>query len=313
MPYRLSDLVVIGERRVHPEALRAEAESAEIASEWGVARSGDYGTMTAYLFPDAPFDRLVTITLLNDLLFYLDDAHERHAGRALEDATFATYLAAFVHGVTPADPDRVHRAAVAVRQRLLDGMAPSSFARFSASLERHLRAALGARESTGRGGGRIDLERYLDDRVKDSGMEIVLDLAEYGGDFSLSDDARSATAPLRADAAAIGALLNDLFSYPKEVLAHGSRYNLVAVLEQDFPRDEAVARAITIVNGYSEGFLAKERSLPVFADDRARGSAARYVMALRQQTSAAWYWQLSTPRYRSDEALFPELRSSATR
>ena len=83
------------------------------------------------------------------------------------------------------------------------------------------------------------------------------------------------------------------------------------MLEQDLPRDEAVARAITIVNGYSEGSLAKERSLPVFEDDLSQRSASRYVTALRRQTSAAWYWQLATHRYRSDEALFPELRAPA--
>jgi hypothetical protein len=308
-PLRLSDLLVIGPCSVHAEAAAVVETSAVTCESWGIRLPtfDDYATMSAHLFPEAPFERLVTITLLNNLLFYFDDVHERHDPLAPSPGALREYLAAFATGRLPPAADVLHGAAVELRERFLSAMPAASFERLVFALERHGRAvaSLPADITVD---GKIDLDRYLEARIQDSGMEIVIALIEYAGAFTLRDDLRPLVAPLAAACAAIGAFQNDLFSFHKEVPEYGSRFNLVAVLAQDRPLEDAAREAVARVNRYSERFLELEQALPIIADEEGRIAMTRYVAGLRHQTTASWHWQASTPRYRSDASLFRELR-----
>mmetsp|Transcript_28513 Transcript_28513/g.46044 ORF Transcript_28513/g.46044 Transcript_28513/m.46044 type:complete len:139 (+) Transcript_28513:316-732(+) len=101
----------------------------------------------------------------------------------------------------------------------------------------------------------------------------------------------------------ISCLMNDLFSYEKEVLRYGSRFNLLAVMmnANDLTFDEAVDCAVRKLNNLMDAF-------PATTPDLEGADLKLYYQALRDIVNGAWFFQISTNRYRSRSSPFPELR-----
>ncbi len=104
---------------------------------------------------------------------------------------------------------------------------------------------------------------------------------------------------------------NDLFSYEKEVLRLGSRFNLIAVLMEakQLSFAEAVHETIVLLNREAVEFFELESNLPVREEPHLNEAARLDANGLKAQIIAAYHWQYSTNRYRSPHSPFPELRT----
>lgn len=315
----LAELRSIGPARVNPAASAAEATAARWSRELGIAQPhlAEYQTMSAYLYPDASEERLATIVLLNNLLFLVDDTlgQARPTSGPASPATRHRIDACLevLHGDDPpsgaAETDPLYRACQWLWQQLRSGTAPTWRDRFHTSMRRHLRVVTVPLDAIVVN-GRPDLDRYLELRLRDAGMETSLDLIEYAQEEPLPPEALGdpALQTMRQCITHIGGLTNDLFSYEKEVLRHGSRFNLVAVLMDGhrLPFAEAVRQAIRIINGYTTAFERHYHQLPGPTDPYLR-AVGRYAAGMVDVINATYHWQMSTARYRSPTSPFVEL------
>ena len=107
----------------------------------------------------------------------------------------------------------------------------------------------------------------------------------------------------------IGGLMNDIFSYEKEVLTHHSRFNLLAVLQEvdGIPFSEGLDYAVRILNEYTAAFMDMYERIPHFDDATINRNLRLYYEGLANMINGTWHWQLSTNRYRSYNSPFPEL------
>ncbi len=108
----------------------------------------------------------------------------------------------------------------------------------------------------------------------------------------------------------IAAILNDLFSYEKEVMLLDSRFNLVRILmeTEQCSFAAAVDQSISMINTWIAKFETIAHA-PLELKLDSKSHAVDYIHGLRQQIAAAWHWQLATNRYRSPDSPFPILRT----
>ncbi len=310
---RLSDIFIISPARINPNATKAEATSAVLCEKWGIKPPNFSGfvTMSAYLFPRASLARLETIILANNFLFYVDDCFDRHdpemQAHQVELRERNLIFARIFAG--QAQPDRgnnLHLVCYELRQRFVRLANDGWMARFRTSLRDHLIGVVhqGERQRP------LGLEEYMDMRVLDSGMKPAIELNEFANDLYLSPRMLEDPDIQRMDrnCALFASLTNDLFSYEKEVMTYGSNFNLLAVLMENEGYDflRAVDAAVGLINGCSTEFLAASEAVQErYGDDLVIHS---YIQGLREQFTATWHWQISTPRYRSPHSPFAELR-----
>lgn len=308
----LSDVTVVGEARVNPHAESAESISRSICRAWGIEPPNFSGfvTMSAYLFPRASEERLIETILVHNFLFFIDDAFDRHDPRMQRDEAaqrarnqaFAEILAGERR---PAAGDRLQGICGELRERMR-ALAPESWMRrFARSFAGHVLGVVH------HGDAALDLPTYSHLRVLDSGMKVTIELNELANGRFL-DEAVAADPELRRmdlECSLYASHTNDLFSYHKEVVVHGSTFNLVTVMmaEHECGFDEAVHHAVAFINEHVGLFEeAAARLEQRYATD---ADVLSYVEGVREQAIATWHWQISTPRYRSPDSPFPELRS----
>src|SRR5690606_9756520 len=87
--FTLSDIIVVNDLKRNVHAPQAEYDASCISDELGIKLDNfdDYNTMSAYLFPDASYDQLLAIIMLNNLLFYIDDLWDRNDDDVVDDIT----------------------------------------------------------------------------------------------------------------------------------------------------------------------------------------------------------------------------------
>jgi len=267
--------------------------------------------MSPYLFPRTNLGRLTTMTLMFNFLYFIDDIYDRHDPSIIDsqgDKAQAILESASVFaGMSEPTPgNRLHEACWDLRRRFLQSATPKWFQRFVGSLKNHLTGSI--EESTD--ATPLSLHDYLEIRYADAGMRPTMNMIEFAYDTYLSPEELEDQQIRRAqkDCALFASLSNDIFSYEKEVIAHQSNFNLIPVLmhQEGCGFQVAVHKAVEMVNGYAEDFLAVESE---FEGRPLSESIANYVQGIRDQFIASWHWQMSTPRYRSPDSPFPELRS----
>jgi germacradienol/geosmin synthase len=121
-----------------------------------------------------------------------------------------------------------------------------------------------------------------------------------------------ASGPLRAlENAAMdyACLLNDLFSYQKEIEYEGEIHNAVLVVQTFFDCDYPTAFAMTadLMSSRLEQFLhVKERELPVMCDEfgldeNGRAALASYVRELEDWLAGILNWHRKVRRYKEED------------
>jgi hypothetical protein len=154
---------------------------------------------------------------------------------------------------------------------------------------------------------------YIRLRELDSGMEPEINLIEYAYNIFLPDWVLGHEVVSKATlmCARIGGLMNDVFSYEKEVIIQKSRFNLLAVLQEveQVSFVEAVDHAIYVLNEYTATFKEMRHHIPLFEDAEINDKLQLYYEGLANMINGTWHWQMSTNRYRSPKSPFPELRT----
>ena len=247
----ISRIMVVGELQRSPFAAQAEAAMRDFAQKWNILQLPNfnhYSTMSAFQFPTASLERLATIGKMSCLFFYIDDDcavnnHLNKANEVLADSMTATSkqeeLASlgfiFRTGQLPSASTNLQRALYEVRQEFLAMSDENTgyFSRFLDSAEqyllKHSRPSAFVEKAAD---GTIDLQSYIAWREDDCGMCPHIDLIEFADDFTLPEAV--ITHPilqhLRRACARIGGLMNDIFSYYKEIVVEGNRFNLVNLI-----------------------------------------------------------------------------------
>lgn len=316
----LSDLKLVGPKQVNPRAEEAQEIAEKLCRDAGIHLSSfdGYHTMSPYLFPHASLDRLIAAILITDFLYYVDEAYERHA-RLERDQDEDIYLRdvfdrciqIILYGDMPEDSHPLYDASLMIHEKALPLTTVAWLKRFITVTLQHLKSTTYNLDDVVDEGG-DPIEAYIALRELDCGMRPTMHLIEIANDCHLPDAVkyhpyiRSVEQPT----ANIGGLMNDIISYENEVIRYGSRFNLVALLEdyRNLSFEEAVSEAVKIVNRNTEDFLERSQNIPDFGDDDTNALVARYVDALRDEIIATWHWQVSTTRYKSPNSPYPELR-----
>jgi len=324
----ISRIMVVGEAQRNPFAVQAEAAMWDFMQKWNMQSPNfnHYCTISAFMFPAASLESLKTIGKLNCLCFYIDDCAVSYpldtANEIPTDAVTAILkqeeLASlgfiFRTGQLPLAPTNLQQAFYEVRQELLvlSGENTDYFSRLldcaQQYLVKHSHPSAFVEKAAD---GTVDLQSYISWREVDCGMYIQSNMIEFADEIVLPETViiHPILQRLRQSCNRIACLMNDIFSYYKEIVVEGNRFNLINLIQENtgIGLKEAVEEAINIVNGYTIEFLEYEKQLPYW-DDKTDLAVKKYVEGLKSQISASWYWQISTPRYRSPHSPFRELR-----
>ena len=269
-----------------------------------------------HVYPTTPLPRLKVAGLFNQWLYFLDDQYDDHpqfgddvgAVRALMHRS----LSVLTSGRLPADPTPFDRLGQRVFKQLVAGADAYWRSRFLGNVADYLfRGSLSALEVRSQG-LKLSLAEYYDLRLLDSGVLPVLDVVEYAIEtaFPPSVAQHEAVIELRLRAARHIAFVNDLFSYAKERVAHGEPFNLLHILmkSEPLPFQAAVERAVRMINAEMEGFVDAESRLPLGGE--LDSALTAYVDGLKGWVRGNVEFSLASPRFRTANAPFQELRSA---
>jgi hypothetical protein len=317
----ISDLGVIEPLRHNPHAKEAEAIAKVHCQRLGIHLDNfdGYNSMSAFLYPRTSLERLVAIITIMNLLYYIDEAFERHE-RVEEDPeenlylrkVFQSCVPILLYGETPKTDNVIHGGCKLIHDLLAPLTTVDWLKRFVGTIGEHLMSTTYTLKDVIESNADDMLEKYIDLRRLDCGMNPTMNMAELAYGFYLPDTVKAHPFIKQVEAATanIAGLMNDLFSYEKEVIEYGSRFNLIAVL-MDYKQltfEDAVAESVAIVNQNTNDFLRLKDAIPSWENKATEDMVRQYVDALEDQISATWYWQQTTDRYRSPTSPFPELR-----
>lgn len=310
-----ADLFMLTEARHHPQAAVIERASARIAESTGLAtdrRFAAFNTLVSHVYPTAPVERAVTAAIWCNWLFYFDDTWDEAAPAEGDLDALQAHIRAtlgVLRGERGAGHDPLLRYAALFRRRAMAHRSEGWMRRFCQSAEDYL--IFGTMPAFRHHADRStpDLQAYLDQRERDSAVHTALDLIELAQDQELPEAVLvdPDLAALRRATVRTVAVLNDVFSYPKEVLVHHNPNNAVYVLQvhEGLDEQEAIVRTVGLANELA-------REVAVLSQ---RLCARHRCGALDAWLEGVRVWQrghiessLVEARYRSADSPFAELR-----
>ena len=316
----LADIKEIDNPRINPRAEESQVIAKKICQEAGIHLDtfDSYNTMSAYLYPEASVERLVGIIVIMNFLYYVDDVYERHA-RTEGDHSQEAYLHQVFDNcarimLTGKMPEHIHtlyESCLATYKIVRPLTNAEWLGEFIIKTLQHLKSTTDGVYEIADDTENI-VENYIKLRGFDSGMYPAIHLIEFANNFYLPPEIRDHPyiREMEDATANVGGLMNDIFSYEKEVIQYNSQFNLIAMFEHyhNLSFKDAVHESVMVVNRNTDNFLERERNIPDFGDDERNLIAARYVRGLRYQINATWHWQKATDRYYSTNSPHPELR-----
>lgn len=168
------------------------------------------------------------------------------------------------------------------------------------------------------------VEDYVNHRYHTSGMPHIVLFIQYStGHFIHKDDLLRAgiveqMERLHKAAALIGALMNDMFSFEKEVIDNNCDSNLVmaiAMNKHDWSLEEILLHAAGIVRDLLKEYICFSNYLRVISKDLRREHSfdpellTIHLDGLDRCVQASWLWQVYTKRYKRPGSIFKETRS----
>lgn len=282
----------------------------------------DYHTMTAYLYPRTSARRLITINVLMNLLWFIDDYFEDGQGEADDShspdlaSLFAVVANILLSGEVPNHDNKWLNVVMALRQRFVKQGGEKWLPRLVDSLHHHLQYVTLKHEETV-ADWQSDIENYVEFREGDSGMYVAVDCVEFAYGIDLPEEIWGDPIIQRArrDVTNVGGLINDLMSYHIDQ-REGSQFNLISVVQnaKDCTHEEAVHHAVAIVNSFIEDFyqckvaMKNKTFTQITANPQVHYIVNQYMQGLEDQIAASWFWQIDTNRYKSADAEFEALR-----
>lgn len=321
LPFILSEINVHSSAQVNPNAKLAEEIIEGQCRDLGIwiPQLKDYTTMSAYLYPHAGLQRLITIGLYMNFLFFVDDTYDRHFKDrdAINDQiamrkVFDSCTNILLKGIAPDDTHLLYDVCFELRRQFLENGSEAWLRRLVHSTLAHLKSTTYTIDDIINNNGDV-VNDYIALRVLDAGMNPTIDCLEFARNIFVPDAIinHEYLRQLRSYVGKIGALSNDLFSFTKEIIGTQSRFNLVCVL-MDYDQlsfQQAVRRSVEIINDCIDEFHQYAKMSPKWETKEIDRSVRQYIEGLNDQIVASWHWQISTNRYRSPDSPFPELRT----
>ncbi|MEO1254969.1 MAG: terpene synthase family protein [Bacteroidota bacterium] len=279
--------------------------------------------MTAYLHPSTVDDhRLYLLGCYYAILFFIDDVmgNEFRSDMTSEEQYRADYemdiLMNFLQiGKKSEQPSKLLAPVV----EILEGFSKLAQAKwldhFLQFTQEHLSLAVDDLNSTSL--GHITPEKYTELRNHVSGMYPAILMMEFASNTYLPRVELQGTGLLKDIerleylCAAIGGLVNDFFSFEKEVLDAQSDFNIIPVMmmHENLSLEEAIHKAAVYTNNlYSEyKCVAKDVREQINRSPWSE-SVQNHINAMDLCNQAVWVWQVDTDRYNRQLSIFHELR-----
>jgi hypothetical protein len=309
----------------------AERFVRDFAATYGVKPTNfeGYNTMSRFLYPGAvSAERLAAACMVHSLFFFIDDLFFdsdkvidprlhgiepelcREPRRVVE--LVLRLMNAFKARALSKEPDRLEEAfqyaGVYVAKQA--GGDEAWFQYFVETVEDYINAV--AFRNRDMEEHVRDLESFTEMRERDTGGLHTCVLIELTNAIALPEEMREDPTMQRLTQLCIrqASFVNDIVSYPKDVLHEDSKFNLIKLLmdKKQLGFAEGAREAIAIVNECNREFLqlAKE-----FEANESHPEVKRYVRGLQELMSGHVYWELTTERYRTKGSPFPELESES--
>lgn len=313
----LSDIDVLGESKVNPYMDEVNKRTEEICLQLGIRANNykGYTTMTPYLYPYGDIDCLVTTCVFLNFLFFIDDFinDDLMKEHDLENrAIFKECMYILQGKPPPKSPHMLHNVTYEIYLLFRDTAHPEWMKRFIQSVASYLKYTTLPIDSI-KTNGYWNVDRYIAHREQVSGMYPTVDLIEYTSRICLPQSVvdHPFIQSMRRLTAQYCCLLNDIFSYHKEVIECGSQFNLIHVLQESWNLsfEEALHESVRRLNYIAADFRQLAHYATRWQNDTSRHLIEIYVSGLNDQFIAAWHWQMSTNRYRSPDSPVPELQT----
>lgn len=310
----------------HPEISTLKKSTTSFGEKYGILLpdADAYITCSMFLFPEAPLDKIITISKNYAVDFYLNDKMGRDARPANHEMqvlyAIRDRLAAIGSDLQLKDgASLAEKASIEVLKEIADGAPKSWFDNFLRLYLAHINVAHQSYDLNSLGYIQ-SIEDYIRMRADISGMPHTVAMIEYADgvflDWDLLAQIGIAEEVKRAGetVAYIGALTNDFFSFEKEVIDNQSDSNLIfLVLVNNFRMrlDEAIQVAGHIIRD----LLADYAAAMDLIEDRIQQSAIsalsktdlhRYLKGLKYVLQACWTWQTYTQRYKRPSSIWQQ-------
>jgi hypothetical protein len=283
--------------------------------------------MTAYLNPTPDYARLTAIGKVYSFMFYMNDTIGREkmgkmtSQQVGEVRRTLDRLYTLLHtGQLPPDSGSIERGAYEAHEEVRQLADPVWFHAFMEMMELHLQPSFFDQNSRIQGQV-LSMKEFIDRRLHVSGMYVTLSLMEFGdnqylpwdllGSLNLSDSVRH----LQWLCVAIGALMNDIFSYEKEFIVEGSDFNLIPIIylnNPDWSFHKTIMKATGVVRNLVRNFRDLEDDIYANLTQHeavhpAMVKAVRtHMLSLRGSVQATWIWENYTERYKNTATIFRE-------
>jgi hypothetical protein len=295
----------------------------QTAKEWRVYRSDAHfdetASMSLFLYPYAPAERVEVAVLFNAIGFFLDDGlgHDKHHGALQANRhEFVQWLSEALSNkrqtnIESHDPVAGHLLSVASRflRQVYEMSNPEYTNRFRDATLQHWQESFSLEDDY------TSIENFIIIRRRMGGMYAMMEMIEFCYDRYLPPTLRYH--PLMEQAlehlADIGGLSNELFSYPKEVMEQGAKLNFVSVIQhvRECELEVALHEAVAYINQATRDFQSTCRALVALASEPPPEEQALirwYVEAMGDVAWASYAWQMYTERYNHLEHIFTEKR-----
>ncbi|WP_406279616.1 germacradienol/geosmin synthase [Embleya sp. NBC_00896] len=329
-PYDIPDFYLPFAPRINPHLAAARENVVDWGRRMGITEEGlwderdlrniDLPLCAAGIAPEATADELDVASAWLAWGTYGDDYYPIVFGRTLDQVGAKVYterLKTFMtidDGPTPTAGDAIERALADLWGRTAGPMPPESRRRFRRTIEDMMDSWLW--ELANMAANRIpDPVDYIEMRRKTFGSDLTKSLSRLSHGEVVPDEAYRSRAvqAMENSASDFGWMINDVFSYRKEIEVEGELHNLLLVVQNFFGCD--FAQALVIVNDLMTSRMREfERvvatELPAMYEDLALESAARealdgYARALGDWNAAILKWHQECVRYADPKPLVP--------
>ncbi|TWF33919.1 hypothetical protein FHW36_111110 [Chitinophaga polysaccharea] len=315
--------------RPHPYSRQLKRAAQEFCEKYDIwlENAEHYVTCAIYLFPTANLYRMINILKNCTVDFYLNDTMGREVFTHLSAAEqqkcnvirehMARLDSPFICQPDVADVERANAEMMSDIRNTSPGR---WFEAFRKMYNYHIDVThLDCNTNTM---GRIpSVDEYIDMRGHISGMHHTIQLIEYSDgqflDWEWMDNVNISSDMQRLQyvTAAIGCLMNDLFSFEKEVIDNSSDSNLLMIMalnDTNLTLEEVILKSAGIVQQLLLEFTVlvnrvRTRSyqrLP--ADTEMVDKLDAHIGGLERCVQASWMWQVYTKRYKRVNSMWKE-------
>jgi hypothetical protein len=328
----LADIRQLLPRQESSYAQEAEANVDDFATRWCVKPQhfSDYNTMSRFLYSHAvSTERLQAACTIHSMFFFIDDLFfdtdhfdardffiegVGHDLKSIRNFLFTLMHIFKTQTLPEGEPSAIQMAFYEMGVFVAEQAPEEWFTAFADGIEDYLKAVI-QREIDLHLGKTVltDVDSFLDIRLRDTGGLHTCQLIEFTKGAFLPAEVRdhAQLKHLTWLAIAMASLVNDVFSYHKDVIVEGSDFNLIKILMDlhGLSFEEAVDHAVGLINSYADQFLQDRQYLPFWGNEGLDGVVQQYVDGLAEMMAGNLYWHGTTNRYRSPYSPFPELMS----